>query len=60
MSPDAKNSIFLWVGALVFAGLFWTQFAPRNLPRWLGPVLFTLLTVNATRSIWNWMRKRKA
>ncbi|RYF31452.1 MAG: hypothetical protein EOO23_02500 [Comamonadaceae bacterium] len=64
MSRDARNSILLWVGTLVFMGLFWACVhfdLGANIPdRWLWPVLGFMVGVNIFKSIWDFFRKPKA
>ncbi|GAA0203439.1 hypothetical protein QOZ96_002145 [Brevundimonas nasdae] len=64
MSRDARNSILLWVGTLVFMGLFWagTHFnIGANIPdRWLWPMLGIVVSMDILRSIRDFFRKQKA
>lgn len=60
MSPDARNSILLWVGALVCFGLGWAALqidTPERTP-WLSG-LFTLIGgVNLARFFFGiWQRR---
>ncbi len=64
MSRDARNSILLWVGTLVFMGLFWAGVhfnIGANIPdRWLWPMVGIVVSMNILRSIWDFFRKHKA
>ncbi|MFA7264475.1 MAG: hypothetical protein WC068_15760 [Caulobacter sp.] len=63
MSRDAKNSILLWIGALVLAGLFWAALhfdIGAGIPdRWLWPVIGVLIAVDVLLAAWGYLRKRK-
>lgn len=64
MSQDAKNSILLWVGTLVFFGLFWASLhydiGPQIPDRWQGPLLGVVIGLNVLKLAWDHIRKRKA
>lgn len=64
MSRDAKNSILLWVGTLVFVGVFWAclhfDIGPNVPDRWLWPAFGILIGLNVLGSVWDCFRKRKA
>lgn len=64
MSRDAKNSILLWAGALAFFGLFWAslhfKIGPDIPDRWLWPMLGVLFALNVAKSVWEFVRKRRA
>ncbi len=64
MSRDARNSILLWVGTLVFMGLFWAGVHFNigvNIPdRWLWSMVGIVVSVDILRSIWGFFRKHKA
>ncbi len=63
MSQDAKNSIFLWAGTLVFVGLFWAalhfDIGPDIPDSWLGPMLAIVIGANVVRSAWDYFSKRR-
>jgi hypothetical protein len=62
MSRDAKNSIGLWVGTVVFMGLFWATLhfgAFRGIPdSWIKPMLGAALALNAVSIIWDLLRRK--
>lgn len=64
MSRDAKNSILLWVGTLVLAGLLWACLhfdVGVDIPdRWLWPMLGIVIGLNVVKWIWDFFRKRNA
>ncbi|WP_271065911.1 hypothetical protein [Caulobacter sp. NIBR1757] len=64
MSTDLKNSIFLWVGAIVAAGLFWaalqvdvSRFIP---PKLLFPLVCGVAVLNILNGVWRFWRHRNA
>lgn len=62
MSPDARNSIALWVGGLLFFGLFWAGLKFRLLDglsgTWLGTILSIVSLVQLILFIWGlWQRR---
>jgi len=64
MSQDAKNSILLWVGTLVFFGLFWAavhyEIGPEIPRSWQVPLLFLLIGLNVAKAAWTFIRNRKS
>jgi hypothetical protein len=64
MSQDAKHSILLWAGTLIFVGLFWAALhfdVVAGIPdRWLWPTVGVALAANVLLSLWNLLRKRKS
>ena len=62
MSRDAKNSIGLWIGTLVFVGLFWAALhfdVGVGIPdRWLHPLLGVVIALNALQTVWRFFRSR--
>jgi len=64
MSQDARNSIYLWVGAIVLAGLFWASLRFDLLPeipdRWLWPMLTAMLALNVLNLIRDVLRRRRS
>ena len=63
MSEDAKNSILLWVGALVFAGLFWSAHhfeVGAVIPDgWVRPILGLAFALNVLGLVRDCFRRRK-
>ncbi|HKP78926.1 MAG TPA: hypothetical protein VJU34_07345, partial [Phenylobacterium sp.] len=61
---DAKNSILLWIGTVVFFSLFWAARhfdVTTGVPDlWLWPALGVVIIVNVFQSVWSYFRKRKA
>ncbi len=64
MSRDAKNSIILWAGTLAFIGAFWALLQldiGTHIPdRWVWPMMAIVIGLNVARSIWDYLRRRKA
>jgi hypothetical protein len=66
MTTDARNSIFLWVGGLVFFGVFWAALRfdvlsghESALDPWLLPLLGAVGFINLAKLLWG-LRKRRA
>ena len=64
MSRDAKNSILLWLGVLVYVGLFWAflhfDLADHIPDGWMGPLLGVAVGLNGFNLIRDFLRRRKA
>jgi membrane protein DedA with SNARE-associated domain len=64
MSEDLKNSILLWVGTVVFVGLFWASLQVDVIPDiptyWNWAIPGILIVLNVLKAIWDCARKRKA
>lgn len=63
MSQDAKNSILLWIGTVIFIGLVWSADyfeIDTNVPdQWLWPMVGIAIGVNVTKFAWNRVRRRR-
>ena len=62
MSPDARNSLRLWIGVTVAFGLFWatlrSDLLPERLPGWLHPISIILGAIYLGKFAWNiWQRR---
>ncbi len=62
MSPDLRNSIFLWVGTIVLVGLFWAMlkfdFLADVPDSWVWPVTGALAVINAIWFLFGlWQRR---
>jgi len=62
MSPDLRNSICLWVGAIVFFGYFWAalkfDFLAGVPDSWIWPVTGVLAVINGIWFLFGlWQRR---
>ena len=62
MSEDARNSIYLWVGALTCFGLLWAALhfdllvgVPNE---WLWPVVGIIVAINMLQTVWDFWKRR--
>ena len=65
MSTDLRNSIYLWVGAITFFGLFWAALhfdVLAGVPStWIWWGLGTVSVVNFGQFLWGlWQRRASA
>ncbi len=62
MSPDAQNSIYLWLGTVTLFGAFWASLHfdlfEGISDTWLWPALTVLLVVNVVQTIWGFWQRR--
>ncbi len=62
MSEDARNSLYLWTGGLLLAGLFWAALhfeLLKGVPEgWLWPVVVTAAVINLAQTGWGFWKRR--
>jgi hypothetical protein len=62
LSEDARNSLYLWAGALAFAGLFWAALRFEWLTgvpnKWFWRVGATIAVINLAQTGWGFWRRR--
>jgi len=62
VSQDARNSIYLWIGALTFAGLFWAALRfdlPGGAPAsWAWLPVGIAAAIEVARLTWGFWKRR--
>lgn len=62
MSTDARQSIYLWIGGLVFCGLFWAGLhfdvfgGVSN--KWFWPLVGIVGVANLAQTAWGFWQRR--
>ena len=60
MSKDVKNSILLWVGALVVVAVVSFDLLPQfDIPSWVLPVAFAVMGIDVIWSIVTRLRRNR-
>ncbi|MES2288156.1 MAG: hypothetical protein V4530_00350 [Pseudomonadota bacterium] len=62
MNHDARNSIYLWVGGLAFAGVIWAGLHFNVLggvpDQWLWPLVAIVGVANIIQTAWGFWKRR--